>query len=89
MEPSNFVICHDVTYICTTFGNIYFHTIYLLEVWICYLKCGSVSLKYELVELKCGFANLKYGFVVLKYGFVDLKYGCTLLYLLVSVDVIG
>ena len=26
MEPSNFVICHDVTYICTTFGNIYFHT---------------------------------------------------------------
>ena len=75
MEPSNFVICHDVTYICTTFGNIYFHTIYLLEVWICYLKCG--------------FANLKHGFVVLKYGFVDLKYGCTLLYLLVSVDVIG
>ena len=46
-------------------------------------------MKYELVELKCGFANLKYGFVVLKYGFVDLKYGCTLLYLLVSVDVIG
>ena len=46
-------------------------------------------MKYELVELKCGFANLKHGFVVLKYGFVDLKYGCTLLYLLVSVDVIG
>ena len=46
-------------------------------------------MKYELVELNCGFANLKYGFVVLKYGFVDLKYGCTLLYLLVSVDVIG
>ena len=46
-------------------------------------------MKYELVELKCGFANLKYRFVVLKYGFVDLKYGCTLLYLLVSVDVIG
>ena len=52
------------------------------------MKYELVELKYGL-KLKYGFANLKYGFVVLKYGFVDLKYGCTLLYLLVSVDVIG